>query len=159
MKLRRLRHLGIEETDPDALSPEEISRFVRLDLDPSTITWQRGTSFYWNQGLFIFQAKLDILLLLLLFSVLDVNDRFLREITVGQSPTEGGHSRTTGFTISVASEIMAILALATDLEDMKQRMSNIVIGQDKKGNPVTADDLVLFTFCFITATIVELFVP
>lgn len=73
---------------------------------------------------------------------MDINDRFLRQITVGQSPTEKGHTRTTGFSISVASEIMAILALAKDLEDMKERLGKIVIASDKEGNPVTAEDLV-----------------
>lgn len=53
--------------------------------------------------------------------VLDVNDRFLRKITIGQAPTEKGFERTTGFDISVASEIMAVLALTTDLADMKER--------------------------------------
>ncbi|XP_049811826.1 C-1-tetrahydrofolate synthase, cytoplasmic isoform X1 [Schistocerca nitens] len=114
IQLRRLQRLGISKTDPDSLTPEEIRKFVRLDIDPETVTWTR---------------------------VIDTNDRFLRKITVGQAPTEKGHTRQTGFCISVASEIMAILALATDLEDMKQRISRIVVGLDKQGNPVTADDL------------------
>jgi len=58
--------LGIDKTDPSSLSEEEITKFVRLDIDPSTITWQR---------------------------VIDTNDRFLRKITVGQSPTEQGKTR------------------------------------------------------------------
>jgi formyltetrahydrofolate synthetase len=53
--------------------------------------------------------------------VLDVNDRFLRTITVGQSSTEKGFSRETGFDIAVASECMAVLALANDLNDMRER--------------------------------------
>lgn len=75
------------------------------------------------------------------FPVLDVNDRYLREITVGQSPTEKGLSRKTGFTISVASEIMAILALSNDLKDFKDRLSKMVVAFDKNGKPVIADDL------------------
>lgn len=81
-------------------------------------------------------------ILLFRFLVLDVNDRFLRKITIGESPTESGHERETSFSISVASEIMAILALSSDMADMKDRFSRIVVGQDKKGRLVTADDLV-----------------
>lgn len=73
--------------------------------------------------------------------VMDTNDRFLRKITVGQSPTEKNFNRETCFDISVASEIMAILALAKDLGDLKERLSNIVVAQDTKGKDVTADDL------------------
>lgn len=75
-------------------------------------------------------------------AVLDTNDRYLREITIGQSPTEQGKTRKTGFMISVASEIMAILALSKNMDDMKERLGKIVIGNDNNGNPVTADDLV-----------------
>lgn len=73
--------------------------------------------------------------------MLDTNDRFLRKITIGQSPTEKNHTRQTCFDISVASEIMAILALAKDITDLKKRLSNIVVAQDTKGKDVTADDL------------------
>lgn len=72
---------------------------------------------------------------------MDTNDRFLRKITIGQSPTEKNHTRQTCFDISVASEIMAILALAKDVADLKERLSNIVVAQDTKGKDVTADDL------------------
>lgn len=72
---------------------------------------------------------------------MDINDRYLRKITVGQAPTEKGLTRETSFAISVASEIMAILALATDLEDMKERLRKMIVAFDKTGNPVTADDL------------------
>lgn len=111
---RRLKKLGIEKTDPNSLTPEETNRFARLDIDPETITWRR---------------------------VLDVNDRHLRGITVGQAATEKGHTRETGFDISVASEIMAILALSTDLPDMRERLGNMVIGSSRRGEPVTADDI------------------
>lgn len=67
--------------------------------------------------------------------------RFLRGITVGQGPEERGQERKTGFDISVASEIMAVLALATDLADMRTRLGRMVVAQDRKGQPVTADDL------------------
>ncbi|RVX74947.1 C-1-tetrahydrofolate synthase, mitochondrial [Exophiala mesophila] len=111
---RRLKKLGINKTDPNELTEEEIRRFARLDIDPETITWRR---------------------------VLDVNDRHLRGITVGQAPTEKGHTRETGFDISVASECMAILALSNDLKDLRERLGRIVIGSSRAGDPVTCDDL------------------
>lgn len=73
---------------------------------------------------------------------MDLNDRYMRKITIGQAPTEKGLVRETSFAISVASEIMAILALATDLADLKTRLSSMVVAFDKNGGPVTADDLV-----------------
>ncbi|KAL0470009.1 C-1-tetrahydrofolate synthase [Neurospora intermedia] len=111
---RRLKKLGIEKTNPDDLTEEEISRFARLDIDPETITWRR---------------------------VLDVNDRHLRGIVIGNAPTEKGHKRDTGFDISVASECMAILALSTSLPDMRERLGRMVVASSKSGDPVTADDL------------------
>ena len=112
--LRRLKKLGISKTDPNELTPEERSRWARLDIDPDTITWRR---------------------------VVDTNDRFLRQITVGQGPEEKGATRVTGFDIAVASEIMAVLALTTSLADMKERFGRMVIGSSRKGEPVTADDI------------------
>ena len=112
--LRRLEVLGIEKTDPNDLTPEERSKFVRLDIDPDSITWRR---------------------------VVDTNDRFLRGITIGEGPAEKGMTRQTGYDITVASEIMAILALTTDLADMRERFGKIVIGTNKKGQAVTAEDL------------------
>ncbi len=112
--LNRLKKLGIDKTDPDELTEEERSSFVRLDIDPDTITWMRG---------------------------LDTNDRYLRGITVGESPSEKGMSHKTGFYITVASEIMAVLALTTDLQDMRRRLGEMVVALDKKGDAVTADDL------------------
>src|SRR5271163_4289887 len=112
--LRRLRKLGISKTDPNELTPEERSRFARLDIDPDTITWRR---------------------------VVDTNDRMLRQITIGQGPEEKGFTRSTGFDITVASEIMAILALATDLADMRDRLGRMVIGSNHAGEPITADDI------------------
>ena len=112
--LRRLRKLGISKTDPNELTPEERSRFARLDIDPDSITWRR---------------------------VIDTNDRMLRQITIGQGPEEKGFTRSTGFDIAVASEIMAILALATDLADMRDRLGRMVIGTNKAGEPITADDI------------------
>uniref|UniRef100_A0A8C7FRW2 formate--tetrahydrofolate ligase n=1 Tax=Oncorhynchus kisutch TaxID=8019 RepID=A0A8C7FRW2_ONCKI len=114
IQISRLRRLGISEIDPSALTPQEVSSFVRLDLDPAKVTWQR---------------------------VVDTNDRFLRKITVGQASTEKGHVRETQFDIAVASEIMAILALADGLGDMKTRLGRMVVGSSRSGQPVTAEDL------------------
>ncbi|PKY04502.1 C-1-tetrahydrofolate synthase mitochondrial precursor [Aspergillus campestris IBT 28561] len=111
---RRLNKLGITKTNPDELTPEEINHFARLDIDPETITWRR---------------------------VLDVNDRHLRGVTVGQAPTERGLSRETGFDISVASECMAILALSTSLADMRERLGRMVVATSRRGEPVTCDDI------------------
>ena len=112
--LRRLKKLGIDRTNPDDLTPEEINKFARLDIEPETITWKR---------------------------VLDVNDRHLRQITVGKAATEKGTTRDTGFDISVASECMAILALSNDLADMRERLGRMVIATSKRGDPVTCDDI------------------
>lgn len=111
---RRLKKLGIDKTNPDDLTEEEIRRFARLDIDPETITWRR---------------------------VLDVNDRHLRGITVGQAPTEKGQTRETGFDISVASECMAVLALSNSLADMRERLGRMVIGSSRSGEPITCDDI------------------
>ncbi len=65
----------------------------------------------------------------------------MRTITIGQGPEEAGNERQTGYDITVASEIMAILALTKDLADMRDRMGNIVIGTSKAGEAITAEDL------------------
>jgi methylenetetrahydrofolate dehydrogenase (NADP+)/methenyltetrahydrofolate cyclohydrolase/formyltetrahydrofolate synthetase len=111
---RRLAKLGIEKDDPDTLTEDEIHRFARLDIDPDTITWRR---------------------------VLDVNDRHLRGVTVGQASTEKGHTRATGFDISVASECMAVLALSNSLADMRERLGRMVVASSRGGDPVTCDDI------------------
>ena len=73
--------------------------------------------------------------------VMDMNDRALRHIIVGMGGKVNGFVREDGFTITVASEIMAILCLANDLEDLKERMGNIVIGYNLDGEPVYAKQL------------------
>ncbi|KAK9498190.1 hypothetical protein O3M35_004062 [Rhynocoris fuscipes] len=113
-QLRRLKKLGINCMNPDMITDDEKSKFVRLNIDADTISWTR---------------------------VIDTNDRFLREITIGESPTEKGMIRKTSFSISVASEIMAVLALAKDLGDLKDRLGRIVVAFNKQGEPITADDL------------------
>jgi formate--tetrahydrofolate ligase len=73
--------------------------------------------------------------------VLDVNDRVLRNIIVGLGPRPDGVIRETGFDITAASEVMAVLALSTSLRDMRERMGRIVIGATTDGDPITAEDL------------------
>ncbi|HIC95896.1 TPA: formate--tetrahydrofolate ligase, partial [Candidatus Bipolaricaulota bacterium] len=85
-----------------------------LNINPYSITWNR---------------------------VVDVNDRALRKVIIGLGAREDGYPRESGFDITVASEVMAILALATDLRDLRERIGRIVIGTDWAGNPITAEDL------------------
>ncbi|MDH4207651.1 MAG: formate--tetrahydrofolate ligase [Anaerolineae bacterium] len=100
----------------DTLSDERLSKMglKRLDIDPYSLTWNR---------------------------VVDVNDRALRNVIVGLGSKADGRPRQSGFDITVASEVMAILALTTGLRDLRQRLGRIVVGTDKKRNPVTAEDL------------------
>ena len=73
--------------------------------------------------------------------VVDLNDRALRDITVGLGGPGNGFPREDGFDIVVASEVMAIFCLATSLEDLKRRLGNIVVGYTREKTPVTARDL------------------
>ena len=73
--------------------------------------------------------------------VLDVNDRALRNIVEGLGPRADGVPRETGFDITAASEVMAILALSTSLRDLRERLGRIVIGSTVAGEPITAEDL------------------
>jgi formate--tetrahydrofolate ligase len=73
--------------------------------------------------------------------VLDVNDRALRNVIIGLGPRADGVIRESGFDITAASEVMAILALATSLRDLRERLGRIVIGNTTDGEPITAEDL------------------
>jgi formate--tetrahydrofolate ligase len=73
--------------------------------------------------------------------VLDVNDRVLRNVIVGLGRREDGVIRETGFDITAASEVMAILALSTSLRDMRERLGRIVVGTTTEGEPITAESL------------------
>jgi formate--tetrahydrofolate ligase len=73
--------------------------------------------------------------------VLDVSDRVLRNVIVGLGTREDGVIRQTGFDITAASEVMTVLALATSLRDMRQRLGRIVIGNTTAGTPITAEEL------------------
>lgn len=72
---------------------------------------------------------------------LDMNDRALREVVVGLGGKLNGYPRQDGFNITVASEVMAILCLSEDIDDLRERISRIIIGSTKDGKPVTAGDL------------------
>lgn len=98
-----------------AMIDNRLMRGNPLNIDSDSITWKR---------------------------VLDVNDRALRDIIVGLGgKIEGGVMRQTGFDIAVASEVMAILALTTSLQDMRQRFGRIVIGLTNDKKPVTAEQI------------------
>ncbi len=85
-----------------------------LDIDPYTIAWPR---------------------------VLDVSDRALRKVMIGLGGKDGGVPRESGFDIAVASEVMAILALTTSLQDLRARLARVVVATSRKGKPITAQDL------------------
>lgn len=116
LMLKRLDKLGIAERDPDALGPADVRRFALLDIDPASVAVKR---------------------------VVDCNDRFLREVTLGQAPTEAARfpPRALGFDITVACELMAILALSTSLHDLRTRVGKIVVGTLRAGAVVTAEDV------------------
>ena len=90
------------------------TRETRLEIDPYSIMWRR---------------------------VMDVNDRGLRNIVSGLGPKSDGPQRQTGFDITAASEVMAILALTTGLADMRARFGRVTVGRDRKRQPVTAEQL------------------
>jgi formate--tetrahydrofolate ligase len=73
--------------------------------------------------------------------VVDINDRALRNVTIGLGGSLDGIPRESGFDITAASEVMAALALATSLQDLRARMGRVVVGYTKDGTPVTAEDL------------------
>ncbi len=112
--LRRLKKLGIDKTDPNEMTAEEKRRFARLNVDYSGVQWRR---------------------------VIDINDRMLRDIQVGLGKDEAGFEHKSGYDITVASEIMAILALTSSLEDMRDRLGRMVVALDRDGNAVTAEDI------------------
>ena len=86
----------------------------RLGIDPLSITWRR---------------------------CVDINDRALREIAVGLGGRANGYVRQTGFDITAASEVMAIVAVSRDLHDLRRRLGEITVGHTFEGEPVTAEQL------------------
>lgn len=97
-----------------AMIDNHIHQGNELDIDVTSIVWKR---------------------------VVDMNDRALRDVTVGLGGKVNGVPREDGFMITVASEVMAILCLASDLEDLKKRLGDIIIGYNRSGAPVYARDL------------------
>ena len=97
-----------------ALIDNHIHWSNELNIDPRRITWKR---------------------------VVDMNDRSLRDITCGLGGTGNGIPRQSGFDITVASEIMAVFCLASDIDDLQKRIGNIVIGYTRSNEPVRAKEL------------------
>ncbi|MEJ2735944.1 MAG: formate--tetrahydrofolate ligase [Anaerolineae bacterium] len=119
---KRLEKLGIESEKPSDLSDEDKERMFRLNIDPDSIQWRR---------------------------VVDVSDAALRNIVIGLGGKTDGVPRQSGYDITVASEIMAALAMCSDLADLRARMGRIIIGTSNPGGmrhknevaPITAEDL------------------
>ena len=109
-----LHAIGVANNLLSALLDNHIHHGNALGIDVRRITWKR---------------------------VLDMNDRALRDITVALGGPGNGYPRQDGFDIVVASEIMAIFCLATDLDDLKKRLGRIVVGYTREREPVTAADL------------------
>src|SRR5690606_14811834 len=97
-----------------AMIDNHLHKGNKLGIDPFSITWRR---------------------------VVDVNDRDLRQIVTGLGGKADGVPRQTGFDITAASEVMAVLALSTSLQDLRARLGRIVIGDSRDGEPVTAEQL------------------
>jgi len=119
---KRLEKLGIESEKPSDLGEEDKERMFRLNIDPDAIQWRR---------------------------VIDVSDAALRNIVIGLGAKTDGVPRQAGYDITVASEIMAALAMCSDLADLRDRMGRIIIGTSNPGGlrskgavePITAEDL------------------
>lgn len=109
-----LHAIGVANNLLSALLDNHIHHGNELGIDVRRVTWKR---------------------------VLDMNDRALRDITVSLGGPGNGYPRQDGFDIVVASEIMAIFCLATDLDDLKKRLGRIVVGYTREREPVTAADL------------------
>jgi len=119
---KRLAKLGIESERPSDLNDEDKERMFRLNIDPYSVQWRR---------------------------VVDVSDAALRNIIIGLGEKNDGPTRQAGYDITVASEIMAALAMCSGLADLRERMGRIIIGTSNPGNmshknevlPITAEDL------------------
>ena len=106
--------IGVAHNLLSAMLDNHLQQGNLLNIDPRRIVWRR---------------------------VLDMNDRALRNIVIGLGGTAHGVPRETGFDITVASEVMAIFCLASDLKDLKARLGRIVVAYTYDGKPVTAHDL------------------
>src|SRR3989338_5012386 len=108
---RRMARLGIAKEELGTLSEARQAALVRLNLDKERVSWRRAV---------------------------DINDRALRAIRIEDAAAT---SYGTGFDISPASEIMAVLALASDPQDLRQRLARSIVGGGGEGEPVTAEDV------------------
>ena len=97
-----------------AMVDNHLHHRLGIDLDPKAICWPR---------------------------VMDINDRALRHVVTGLGPAADGVTRESHFEITAASEVMAVLALATSLKDLRQRLGRIRVGYTRTGEPVTAEDI------------------
>ncbi|MFA5089873.1 MAG: formate--tetrahydrofolate ligase [Candidatus Omnitrophota bacterium] len=106
--------VGVAHNLAAAFLDNSVFKGNRLEIDPQTVTWRR---------------------------VVDVSDRFLRNIKIGLGSAQDGIPRDSGFDITVASEIMAILALSRSLKDLRQRLGRIVLADTFDKKAVTAEDI------------------
>jgi formate--tetrahydrofolate ligase len=106
--------VGLAHNLAAAFLDNSVLKANRLNINPESITWRR---------------------------VVDVSDRFLRSVKIGLGGKENGSPRDTGFDITVASEIMAILALSSDLSDLRRRIGRIILADTMDARPVTCEDL------------------
>ncbi len=116
-QLMRFKKCGVEPKPLAELTAEEKAKVFRLNIDPYGIMWNR---------------------------IVDISDSALRNVIIGLGTDNDGRPRASGYDISVASEIMAILALCDGykgLTDLRERLGRIVWGTNKKGEPLTAEDL------------------
>ncbi|AUX08120.1 formate--tetrahydrofolate ligase [Halalkaliarchaeum desulfuricum] len=97
-----------------AMLDAHISKGNELNIDPNNISWKRA---------------------------IDMNDRALRNMVIGLGGESGGQTREASFLLTAASELMAVLALADSLEDLKERVGRIIVAYDEEGEPVTVDDI------------------
>eukprot|EP00922_Rhytidocystis_sp_ex-Travisia-forbesii_P025977 GHVS01038078.1.p1 GENE.GHVS01038078.1~~GHVS01038078.1.p1 ORF type:complete len:405 (-),score=37.27 GHVS01038078.1:979-2193(-) len=111
---RRWKKINATDSVSDNMSAEDKELLCRLNIDPTNVVIRR---------------------------VVDISDRMLRGIAIGQGPSEQNHPRATGFDIAVASEVMAILALSTNLKDLRERIGRMILAFDIQGKPITAEDV------------------
>lgn len=134
----RLKKLGIKAEKPSDMTPEERRRFLRLDIDPDRVDHRRVVD--------VSDRAIRNIIIGLKAGIVDEEMDFsdkktIREIVESLSRSTDGYPRMAGYDITVASEIMAALALCSDLKDLRERIGRLVIGVDKQRQPVTAEDL------------------
>jgi len=134
----RLKKLGIKAEKPSDMTPEERRRFLRLDIDPDRVDHRRVVD--------VSDRAIRNIIIGLKAGIVDQEMDFsdkktIREIVESLGRSTDGYPRVAGYDITVASEIMAALALCSDLKDLRERIGRLVIGVDKQRRPITAEDL------------------